>query len=1237
MNTSRAFSRRLKTIVSTAALAFTLGAPSVHAQSVATGLLNLSRAPLFLNQSVDPNIIFTFDDSGSMMLAYVPNELDVDSAVPTSINFPSATNINTSCWWRDRPWNFSSQVNSIYYDPNVVYRPPLRADGTSFPNSSFGSAWIDGIDANTSGRNIRVQNLGNDYVIQWGASFNGPQLIAHTSGTVTGCSPGTTTLSNNDTGLNKWERYFTDTRLNQGTGIRIGRRAFPFGNSAFYYRFTGDPDDPVSVYTVANYTAVEVSTQSAQQQQNFANWFSYYRNRYFLARTALTRAFDSVGSDIRLVWQGMSNTQLSNTRVIAPIGKGETQRDNFYDYLLNIARARHGTPTRAATLRAGNYIGVNNNSANTTNPYWDPLLGRELSCRQNFHLVVTDGGWKDAAGIIGNFDNQAFTLPDGREYKPKTQHTMVYSNEEDGNVSGWADNAFYYWSRDARPDLEDNVPAFIPDVTTGVTGPPQAPGSNPLEVPEIYWNPANDPATWQHLVQYVVAFGISGTVGFPDALDDLRRGSVSWPYWVQDTPYDGVEKVDDTWHGTLNSRGELFDAASPDQLVRALNNVFESITQRRSSITPVTVTGSVLSSTQLAFRTSFDTADWSGSVTALRPTPTGDAFVVEWRAEDELLNIDPARRIIFTALNSTGSSAAPFRWASLTNEQRAELRINPSTGTTDEVAVGQNRVDYIRGERGNERSNGGSFRDRNKILGSVVFSSAVFVPTGRRELYDDVIRSFEPDAAESGTYKDYDGPKRKQLLVGANDGMLHSFDPETGAERWAYVPFATYPNLSRLTSDELNFQSYVDGTPEVRDVFIRGEWRTVMVGIMRLGGQAVFALDITDGGVGSEAAHAGMLLWEFDDERVQGEELGYTYGQPFITRLANRKWVALVPGAYNSDEPDAATGTGQAVLFVIDIETGSLIRRFDLGDGTRGLGSVIAGDYRTSCGGHICQTVKASGDDVLDVSDVAFAGDLSGNLWRFNLESENPANWQPELFLIAERDERQPITAQPWIASTNDGRAVVIVGTGRYLDQNDRTRSIPVQSQYGIFDQGPRSSEYPIRRSRLLEQEVSNISPTRRTATVNELLPLQHRGWVFDLPEAGERVTVRATVRQSAGIGIVPTLIPGSDDPCSGVVASFLQFFDVTNGGIPGSSIDPNRLRVSFDTNDDGQISDRDDALQTGYRTESFSLGVTPVTLPGGGAAQLLIPGTGGPDSVATLTIPEFEWRRRTWRELFLE
>ena len=161
----------------------------------------------------------------------------------------------------------------------------------------------------------------------------------------------------------------------------------------------------------------------------------------------------------------------------------------------------------------------------------------------------------------------------------------------------------------------------------------------------------------------------------------------------------------------------------------------------------------------------------------------------------------------------------------------------------------------------------------SSALGDIYHSQPVLVNPPNKAMY-----FFDYGFSKSGENGAHDYPdfmrkhakRRRVVLAGANDGMLHAFDGgvwdrdragvgETydelhdlgnGSELFAYVPQAVMPKLYSMTYGEEQ-QYMVDGLTEVGDAFIdhdgdsAREWRTVAISTMRRGGRGLVALDIT--------------------------------------------------------------------------------------------------------------------------------------------------------------------------------------------------------------------------------------------------------------------------------------------------------------------------------------------------------------------------------------------------------
>jgi type IV pilus assembly protein PilY1 len=472
-------------------------------------------------------------------------------------------------------------------------------------------------------------------------------------------------------------------------------------------------------------------------------------------------------------------------------------------------------------------------------------------------------------------------------------------------------------------------------------------------------------------------------------------------------------------------------------------------------------------------------------------------------------------------------------------------------------------LDYLLGTRSFEKQNGGDFRDRDTVFGDIVNSDPLFVGTpnfGYQSL----------PGTEGTSYTTFRGTssytnRPPMVYVGANDGLLHAIDAREdvasggGTEKFAYMPLTVFPNLKKLTSVSYTHQFYVNGSPQAGDAYIGGAWKTVLVGTLGAGGRGVFALDITD----PTAFGPSKVLWE---KSVTGDtnvavtddtDLGFTYSQASIGRMANGKWAAIVANGLNS-------ANRHAVLFIYDLADGSLIKKIDTGVGSATLDNGLSTPV----------IVDTNNDKIVDY---IYAGDMQGNLWKFDVSDPSESNWDvaykpggvntPLFKATAPDGTSQPITAKPQVTRRPDGDLQVLFGTGKYFEGQDR--SVPpsptpqTQTFYGIRDPGTPFTG----RTSLVQQSVISVTTlsgfTVRTVTAGQPTSTTQNGWYLDLPTAGERQVSRAVLR--TGRIIFTTVIPNSDS-CSAGGTSWLMEVDALTGS---------RLAKSpFDLDNDGKFDE---------------------------------------------------------------
>ncbi len=1181
--------------------------------------LTLPDAPLFVLNTVNPNVILTFDDSGSMAWGFVPDEIGSSlSGIGADLR-----TLRRAC---------SSTINGMAFDPIGSYTPPLDANGNAFPNASFTGAWVNGYNTANGTRDLSV-----NYKPVWGTTVT---TTTTTNTAFASCS-------------------ISPTAADPAVGI-----------AAFYYVYNSFPRIGClipNINTDACYDLVQHNNVAAggawtaAQQTNFANWYSYYRTRNLSMKSALTRAFGTTGSNVRLAYQRLNscNAALGGAPSGACPGTfvqplAGAARASFFNWLFTTPAAG-GTPLVQAAERARAYMLTNNPSSPwAENP--GVAVGTEHSCRQNFHMLTTDGRWN--GGTVGvNVDNVTAALPDGTAYPggiPATR--QIY---RDTNTGFLADVVFNAWRTDAR-GLTNNVPAYIP-VTSGTAL-------------ENYFNPDNDPATWQHLTTFTVGFGVAGTLNpanyFDRALpagsgqyDELLNGTANW---------NAGNVVDDLWHAALNGRGEYFSAKDPTTLVNSFTKFLNQVASRTGSAASLSANGSSTSGGTAIYQVLFNTSNWAGRLLARQLDVNANIVADLWEAGTSGLNTQNylssgtnGRNIItYNPTNAVGSRGVPFLWGNLNSTQQDALNRTP-TNTLD--TNGSARLDYLRGASLNEGT-GLNFRTRicydiNGVvlaacppdvgkLGDIINSSAAYV--GKPAF------SY-PDALETPTYQSFrTAPaqvgRTPMVYVGANDGMLHGFRAATGREQIAYVPNLVYTNdttnnLSLLTWQSYTHRYYVDGTPTVGDVFYGGAWHTILVGGLRKGGRGYYALDVTSPASLTEGNANSIARWEFTDP-----DLGYSFSQATIVKVADStgtgtpkgRWVAIFGNGYNN------TGSGHAVLFVVDIETGALIKKIDTAT-NGGVGSPATPN------GLATPAVVDLNDD--GVADYAYAGDLQGNMWRFDIRSDDPSDWVLSTkitSLFTARDTAtstvQPITEKPSVGFHPKGFGGVMVyfGTGKYLESSDNTTigSPQVQSFYGIYDRGVTtrpiaSSQVPVLRSDLQAQTISTNVAVGGFATrgvsnnyVNyrlslAALPGTHRGWYVDLPDNGEKQVTDPVLRGSRII--FTTLIP-STDPCTPGGTGWLMELNTENGG---------RIQDTFDLNGDGlyTLADRitlgpDTVGAAGIKSATGGALSAPIVLttppggpPSGGCTERKVVGKTGTGilNLANACRPE---GRESWQQI---
>ncbi len=1110
--------------------------------------LNIAPSPLFLGTVVEPNVFVLSDDSGSMDWDMMTVENDgritltgVSSAntysyvVKTADNNYSDTSTNGRILpseealqgrpdmpadaygvWRGR----FALYNVMYYNPEITYRPwaGVNGSGVPFANISPAAAPLDPFDPASASVDLTA-------LWSW-ISDNVP----------------TATGGNTDVDVSNYypARYYTWTDTNSNgfvdaddghTRVEIKPVNAPFAHTS------GNRAD----------CANPLACTYAEEIQNFANWFSYYRRREATAKNAVGNLIAGKNG-VRMGYATLHNNSGANNIPIASMnpdpatGNKHTVLDGVYK-----TQSANDTPLRRTLRDVGRYyecvVGNLFGASGSSCPILPAASGG--TCQQNFTVLMTDGFWNGSPPGMGNTDGNGNTAFDGPPYADSVSDTL-------------ADVAMDFYERDLAPGLANQVP-----VTAGV-----------------------DNATHQHMVTYTVAFGVTGeldpfgtkTPTDPSDTNPTAPG-FAWPNPMCSpscsTAQENARRIDDLWHAAYNSRGLYLGAGNPTELSKALTDAIANITDRTGTAAAVALNSASLSTDTRIFQARFNSSDWSGQLRAIPLNADGTLGALLWDSGDQLKTQSAAggwstNRVILT---SDGTQGVPFRWGNLSGSQQTALNRN-ALGVTD--GFGAQRLDYLRGDASREGVAPYSFRIRTNgfKLGDIVNSAPIFV--GRPPfLYPDTL-----EVVPYSSYRVSQSARTSMVYVGANDGLLHGFDADSGLERLAYVPTRLYNTLNRLTDAAYTHRYYVDGSPTAGDVFYGGVWHTILVGTLGAGGQGIVALDITDPANFTEANAASLVRWEFTD--ANDPDLGYTFGEATIAKMHDGRWAVIVGNGYNNTDNDgAASTTGNAALYILDAETGALIKKI-----STQRGSAQSIDGTTPNGLSAPAVVDVDGDYV---ADLIYAGDLQGNLWKFDVQSTNPTNWQvaqasgptPQpLFTATDAaGVAQPITLRPEVAHHPDGLGGLMLyfGTGKYFETGDNLTTPPqqVQTFYGIWDQkGTGTGTHTkVDKNDLQTQTIGTATVNGqnvRTVSNNGINAWgtgagEFMGWRVDLPDTGEKVVANPILR--TGRIIFTTLVP-SNLPCSVGGTSWLMELSFRHGGPPDFSV--------FDINGDGVFNSAD-------------------------------------------------------------
>jgi type IV pilus assembly protein PilY1 len=1124
---------------------------NVFSFAQAAPLISPSNSPLETGtaSSVKPNVMFILDDSGSMGADYIGDEIYsnycssyISNGYMTSTKYHFKTDCGAFSPTLTQEPNFASTFNPLYYNENIEYKvpPALNTTGPIMVQQSFYSARYNGFSS-TFGYNLEtyakevfyctkasassteiynttickrngVDNISADgtfdyytqgypfgaykYKVSYAVPLSKGKLRNFSilakefcDSNLINCSNTKTTTYANDAKV-RWCRTSADATtvsLVTGTSSGIARCQKNYDSS--------------SGYIYPRYGKFKRNSLTMAELNNFANWYSYYRDRLNVMKSSLGLAFEAIDDKTRVGFITINpGSPVSSNKFLKVDDFNTNHKTNFYNKLYS-QTANGMTPNREALSRVGRYFaglstGINSGMITSINP--DPV---QYSCQQNFAILSTDGISNSNAGV--KLDGTQIINEDNINAGFSTRAVGAYDGGGSSANSTLSDVAMYYYKTDLR--------------TAGALATNNVPVSS------------TDPNSAQHMVTYTVSFGLNGKLNFSQDyisgknadFEAIKLGSKNWPQQTYSS--------EDVWHAAVNGRGVHYSASNSSLLVDGLKSALSSVmAQVGSSSSAATPSPNITQTNNYVYSTTYRTVKWDGEIKAntIDPTTGNVNLTPLWTAQSQL-NTNTARKLYYIS-NGVGNSNLIDFGSILSYSEGSLFKNKCSLGQFSQcvsldatqkslIDSGTNLVNYIKGQNTYEETNVANplFRTREFLLGDIVNSNLTYVDKPAYKWTDDGYQDFVTS----------NSARRPQIYVGANDGFLHAFDVTNGAEKWAVAPRQTLSKMYKLADRNyfINHEFFVDGNIQTMDVFINGVWKTILVSGMGSGSKGYFALDVTN-------PDSPKSLWEVcTDSSICSNsmsELGYSYGNPIITkRYFDDKWVVYISTGY-----DNSTGAGK--IYELDAANGSLLRTLTVStaaSATNQVGLSKMNAFFDNYGAN-------------NKAKFLYAGDLNGNIWKWDLTDSSLTSGSLLGTATDPNGVVQPITTTLELGKINTD-IIVFAATGKFLTTTDFTNN-QIQSVYAIKDNG---TNYGVLRnnSSFVQQALTTASGESKVSN-NSVDWTTNGGWFIDFTsETGERVNIDPKL--AAGVLNITTNIPGASE-CTIGGSSWIYQIDYGTG-----------------------------------------------------------------------------------------
>jgi len=911
--------------------------------------------------------------------------------------------------------------NSIYYNPLVTYQPwaPAQlAGGAVAPADASSTAAKSHPIYGTNTQNLTANvaaNPADNFVF---TAFPGMRIpsgaqVRQCDANNANCPATATTLgADTDAAANAVTRvamsYFPATYWVRESCTVPSTPSVGTDSCAY---LPGSTTVTLKRYEIKSGNTFPSGRSHADELKNFANWFQYHRKRKMMLAGAMGETMENL-SGMRLgvvAFNSHATPRMFDADSTDATANHRRLAGIFYE-----TDRSGGTPTRETLKYIGEQFGGNDSTGASIVQY---------ACQRNNAFIVTDG-FANASSV---------TMPGYQSGKSAATYGTgaPYETVHSGSL---ADLALRLYTNNPRTSF-----------TTGQVQPTPTDANTDL-----------------HINTYGLTMGARGTLFF-DESSAVPSLTSAWPVPNLNR---NPSSVDDLWHATINGRGKMYLANTPEETALRIRAGLEDILSQSGAQSSIGVSSVNLGrGDDFAYLGKYNVRGWSGDLTrnAVNNGTGAVSTTAAWSAASLLAARDWTTRLIFTSSNSAGLDLT---------ESNVGSTVNPNSTTYSNSQV----VNWMRGSRVGE---GTAVRQRSSLIGAVI--------------------NAEPVVSRS------DGV----VYLASGEGMLHAFDTATGAELWAYHPSDTLASAGASVQRDWVFKTQLDATPTWAQ--LNGSSK-LLVGGLGAAGRSYYALDVSNPRPANAAAAAAQFKWIFPatTDTTNRGYVGYTVGRPVVTRTAADGNVVLVTSGYDNG---ATIGDGKGRLWMLNAATGAVIKTFRTTEGTTASEAGLT---------HVSALKELDG-----TTRYVYGGDLLGNVWKFDLATAGAGTHDATLVatLYDGAGNRQPVTTAPELVMMGAKR-VILVGTGRVLDVND-FGSTRTQTFYAIADGATLSNARNSLTQRTYTRGSEDGTVGSTPLTGSNFNWTSDRGWYFDLP-AGEQANTLPVVTYGT-VAFVTNTNGGSD------------------------------------------------------------------------------------------------------------